>query len=214
LQTRVNDIAGFQTAIIPRPSLPGSGGGLPLQFVIKTDVDYAQIDQIADQLVESALASGRFSFLRKEVEFNRPKATLVIDRDRAADLGISMQDIGRNLAALLGDSYVNRFNLQGRSYKVIPQVDDLARFDTSKFQNYYLRTASGGQVPLSSLVRIEKSVEPGKRTQFQQLNSLTVSGSPASGHALGDAMAYMEQLASELFPRGFSHDYTGSSRQY
>lgn len=214
LQTMVNDIAGFQTAIIPRPSLPGSGGGLPLQFVIKTDADYAQIDQVADQLVDRALASGRFSFLSKEIEFNRPKATLVIDRDRAADLGISMQDIGRNLATLLGDSYVNRFNLQGRSYKVIPQVDDLARFDTSKFQHYYLRTASGGQVPLSSLVRIEKSVEPGKRTQFQQLNSLTVSGSPASGHALGDAMAYMEQLASEQFPRGFSHDYTGSSRQY
>src|SRR5690606_40901811 len=109
-----------------------------LQFVIKTDADYAQIDQVADQLVDRALASGRFSFLSKEIEFNRPKTTLVINRDRAADLGISMQDIGRNLATLLGDSYVNRFNLQGRSYKVIPQVDDLARFDTSKFQQYYL----------------------------------------------------------------------------
>lgn len=214
LQAKVNDIAGFQTAIIPRPSLPGSGGGLPLQFVIKTDADYTQIDQIADQLVNAAMASGRFSFLRKEVEFTRPKVTLVIDRNRAADLGISMEDIGRNLAALLGDSYINRFNLQGRSYKVIPQVDDLSRFDISKFRDYYLRTASGGQVPLSSLVHIEKSVEPSKRTQFQQLNSLTVSGSPAPGVALGDAMAHMEQLAQDLFPLGYSFDYTGSSRQY
>lgn len=214
LQTKVNDIAGFQTAIIPRPSLPGSGGGLPLQFIIKTDVDYAQIDLVADQLVNAAMESGRFSFLRKEVEFTRPKVTLVIDRNRAADLGISMEDIGRNLSALLGDSYINRFNLQGRSYKVIPQVDDLSRFDISKFRDYYLRTASGGQVPLSSLVHIEKSVEPSKRTQFQQLNSLTVSGSPAQGVALGDAMAHIEQLASELFPRGYTFDYTGSSRQY
>lgn len=214
LQAKVNDIAGFQTAIIPRPSLPGSGGGLPLQFVIKTDADYTQIDQIADQLVNTAMASGRFSFLRKEVEFTRPKVTLVIDRNRAADLGISMEDIGRNLAALLGDSYINRFNLQGRSYKVIPQVDDLSRFDISKFRDYYLRTTSGGQVPLSSLVHIEKSVEPSKRTQFQQLNSLTVSGSPAPGVALGDAMAHMEQLAQDLFPLGYSFDYTGSSRQY
>lgn len=214
LQAKVNDIAGFQTAIIPRPSLPGSGGGLPLQFVIRTDTDYIQLDQVADQLVNAAMASGQFSFLRKEIEFTRPMATLVIDRNRAADLGISMEDIGRNLAALLSDGYINRFNLQGRSYKVIPQVDDLSRFDISKFHEYYLRTASGGQVPLSSLLHIEKSVEPSKQTQFQQLNSLTVSGSPAPGVALGDAMAHMEQLARDLFPRGYSFDYTGSSRQY
>lgn len=214
LQAKVNDIAGFQTAIIPRPSLPGSGGGLPLQFVIRTDTDYIQLDQVADQLVNAAMASGQFSFLRKEIEFTRPMATLVIDRNRAADLGISMEDIGRNLAALLSDGYINRFNLQGRSYKVIPQVDDLSRFDISKFHEYYLRTASGGQVPLSSLLHIEKSVEPSKQTQFQQLNSLTVSGSPAPGVALGDAMAHMEQLARDLFPRGYSSDYTGSSRQY
>ncbi|WAK03925.1 efflux RND transporter permease subunit [Methylobacter sp. YRD-M1] len=214
LQAKVNDIAGFQTAVIPRPSLPGSGGGLPLQFVIQTDADYTQLDQVVDQLVDAAMASGQFSFLMKEVEFTRPKATLVIDRNRAADLGISMEAIGRNLASLLGDSYINRFNLQGRSYKVIPQLDDPSRLDISKFNTYYLRTASGGQVPLSSLVRIEKSVEPSKRTQFQQLNSLTVSGSPAPDIALGDAMAYMEQLAAGIFPRGYSFDYTGASRQY
>src|SRR5690606_20395782 len=148
LQDKVNDIAGFKTAVIPRPSLPGSGGGLSLQFVIKSDADYTQIDGVADLLVNAAMESGQFSFLQKEVEFTRPKATLVIDRNRAADLGISMEEIGRNLAALLSDGYINRFNLQGRSYKVIPQVDDPARLDTSKFYNYYLRTASGGQVPL------------------------------------------------------------------
>ncbi|MDO8843951.1 MAG: efflux RND transporter permease subunit [Methylicorpusculum sp.] len=214
LQAKVNDIAGFQTAIIPRPSLPGSGGGLPLQFVMITDADYQTLDKVADQIVSNAMQSGRFSFLMKDVEFNRPKATLVIDRDRAADLGLTMQEIGKNLATLLGGQYVNRFSLQGRSYKVIPQVDDLARLDISKFDNYYLRTASGGQVPLSSLVRIEHSVEPSKRTQFQQLNSLTLNGMMAPGVSLGDAMAYLEQEAEAVFPRGFSHDYTGSSRQY
>jgi multidrug efflux pump len=214
LQAKVNQIAGFQTAVIPRPSLPGSGGGLPLQFVIVTDADYSQLNQVADQLLDTAMQSGKFNFLRKEVNFDRPKAALVIDRDRAADLGLTMQEIGTNVATLLGGQYINRFNLQGRSYKVIPQVDDLARLDTSKFDNYYLRTASGGQVPLSSLVHIENSVEPGKRTQFQQLNSLTLSGTMAPGVALGDAMAYLEQQAEAIFPRGYSYDYTGSSRQY
>lgn len=214
LQAKANQIAGFQTAIIPRPSLPGSGGGLPLQFVIVTDADYNKLDQVAEQLLGKAMQSGQFNFLIKDVNFDRPKATLVIDRDRAADLGLTMQDIGANIATLLGGQYVNRFNLQGRSYKVIPQVPDLSRLDTSKFEHYYLRTASGDQVPLSSLVHIENSVEPSKRTQFQQLNSLTLSGMMAPGVALGDAMSYLQQQADEQFPRGYSYDYTGGSRQY
>jgi len=214
LQAKVGKIAGFQTAVVPRPSLPGSGGGLPLQFVMVTDADYTALDQVADQLVAKAMESGKFAFLNKDVSFDRPQTTLVINRDRAADLGIDMQEIGRNLATLLGGQYVNRFSLQGRSYKVIPQVDDLARMDISKLDNYYLRTSSGGQVPLSSLVTLKDSVEPSKRSQFQQLNSLTINGMMIPGVGLGDAMAYMEQLAEETFPRGFSYDYTGASRQY
>lgn len=214
LQAKVGKIAGFQTAVIPRPSLPGSGGGLPLQFVMVTDADYTALDQVADQLLEKAMQSGKFAFLMKDVNFNRPQTTLVIDRDRAADLGINMQDIGRNLAALLGGQYVNRFSLQGRSYKVIPQVEDLDRMDLSKLDNYYLRTASGGQVPLSSLLKLEHSVEPSKRTQFQQLNSLTINGMMTPNTGLGDAMAYLEETAQAIFPRGFSFDYTGASRQY
>ncbi|MCF6253027.1 MAG: efflux RND transporter permease subunit [Methylococcaceae bacterium] len=214
LQAKVNQIAGFQTAVIPRPSLPGSGGGLPLQFVIITDAGYAQLDQVADQLLNKAMQSGQFNFLMKTVNFNRPKVTLVIDRDRAADLGLTMEEIGSNLSTLLGGQYVNRFSFQGRSYKVIPQVADLSRLDTSVFENYYLRTASGGQVPLSSLVQIKNSVEPSKRTQFQQLNSLTLSGMTSPKVTLGDAMSYLEQQADEIFPRGYNFDYTGSSRQY
>ncbi len=214
LQAKVDRIAGFKTAVIPRPSLPGSGGGLPLQFVITTDADYKQLDQLADQLIGTAIKSGRFAFMMKDVEFTRPKATLVIDRNRAADLGLTMSDIGKNLSGLLGDRYVNRFSLLGRSYKVIPQVDDLSRLDTGKLDQFYVHTKSGGQVPLSSLIRIEKSVEPSKQTQFQQLNSLTVSAMMIPGVALGDAMAYLEQQAKETFPQGFSWDYTGASRQY
>ncbi len=138
----------------------------------------------------------------------------MIDRDRAADLGISMQEIGRNLAVFLGGNYVNRFSLDGRSYKVIPQVDQQFRLDAGQLGSYYLRTASGEQVPLGSLVHLDTSVEPSKRTQFQQLNSLTVQGLMTPGVTLGDAMAYLEGEARELFPRGYTWDYTGSSRQY
>ncbi len=214
VQAKVSQIAGFNTAVFPLPSLPGAGDGLPLQFVIVTDADYAQLEQVANGLIGTAMKSGRFIFMMKDVEFTQPKATLVIDRNRAADLGLTMSDIGKNLATLLGGSYVNRFSLLGRSYKVIPQVDDASRLDTSKFSQYYIRTASGGQVPLSSLVKIENSVEPSKRTQFQQLNSLTVSAMMTPGVALGDAMAFLEQEAKASFPKNFHWDYAGESRQY
>jgi multidrug efflux pump len=214
LQGRLGRVAGFQIAVFPRPSLPGGGRGLPLQFVIVSDADYDRIDQAADELIGRAMQSGRFAFLQKDVEITRPKATLVVDRDRAGDLGISMQQIGRSLSSFLGGSYVNRFSLEGRSYKVIPQVAQEFRLDTGKLGDYYLRAGSGAQVPLASLMHVETSVEPSKRNQFQQLNSLTVQGLMAPGVTLGDAMAYLDGEARDLFPRGYTWDYTGSSRQY
>ena len=136
---------------------------------------------MAGQIIGRGMASGKFLFLSKSVEFSRPKAVLVIDRDRAADLGISMADVGRNLATLLGGNYVNRFSLDGRSYKVIPQTEREFRLTPEILGDLYLRSARGDQVPLSSLVRIERSVEPNKRAQFQQLNALTIEGLMAPG---------------------------------
>ncbi len=207
-------VAGLQIAAFPRPSLPGSGGGLPVQFVITSDAGYQRLDEVAGQLIGTAMASGKFAFLQKSVEFTRPKTTVLIDRDRAGDLGISMDDIGRNLATLLGDNDVNRFSLEGRSYKVIPQVARQFRLDQAMLDNYYLHSDSGELVPLSSIVSFESSVEPSKRTQFQQLNAVTVEGVMANGVTLGEAVNTLEEQARQQFPRGFTWDYIGQSRQY
>ena len=214
VQQKLGAVTGLQTAAFPRPSLPGSGGGLPVQFVITSDAGYQRLDEVADQLIGTAMASGKFAFLQKSVEFTRPKTTVVIDRDRAGDLGISMANIGRNLATLLGNNDVNRFSLEGRSYKVIPQVAREFRLDQAMLDNYYLRSDSGELVPLSSVARFETSVEPSKRTQFQQLNAVTVEGVMANGITLGEAVNYLEEQARQQFPRGFTWDYMGQSRQY
>ena len=214
VQQKLGAVTGLQTAAFPRPSLPGSGGGLPVQFVITSDAGYQRLDEVADQLIGAAMASGKFAFLQKSVEFTRPKTTVVIDRDRAGDLGISMANIGRNLATLLGNNDVNRFSLEGRSYKVIPQVAREFRLDHAMLDNYYLRSDSGELVPLSSVARFETSVEPSKRTQFQQLNAVTVEGVMAAGITLGEAVNYLEEQARQQFPRGFTWDYMGQSRQY
>jgi multidrug efflux pump len=215
VQQGLNRVAGFQTAVFPRPSLPGAGRGLPLQFVITAPaVDYGQLTEVADELIGRGMASGKFAFLRKSIEFTRPMTTLVIDRDLAADLGISMEEIGRNLATMLGGNYVNRFNLGGRSYKVIPQAAQRFRLDHEMLDKYYIRTQSAELIPLSTLVAFEHSVEPNKRVQFQQLDSLTVEGVAAPGVTLGDALAFIEEQALEVFPLGFASDFAGESRQY
>ncbi len=215
VQQGLNRVAGFQTAAFPRPSLPGAGRGLPLQFVITAPaVDYGQLTEVADALIGRGMASGKFAFLRKSIEFTRPRTTLVIDRDLAADLGISMEEIGRNLATMLGGNYVNRFNLGGRSYKVIPQVTQDFRLDHEMLDKYYIRTQSTELIPISTIVSFEHSVEPNKRVQFQQLDSLTVEGVAAPGVTLGEALGFLEAQAGELFPLGFATDFAGESRQY
>ena len=214
LQEKLNRIAGLQTAVFQRPSLPGAGGGLPVQFVMTSDAPYEEMDAVADELLARANRSGQFQFMKKSIDFNRPKTTLVVNRNLAGDLGISMAEIGRDLSALLGGSYVNRFSLEGRSYKVIPQAAREFRDSTDIFDDHYLRSASGELVPMSSLVRFEQTVEPSERTQFQQLNSITLEGVMAPGVALGDALAYLEAISAEVFPRGYSFDFSGLSRQF
>ena len=233
VQGKLAKIAGFQTAVFPRPSLPGSGGGLPVQFVMTSDASYLELNNLANQLIGRAMGSGQFMFLMKDLQYSRPRTTLVIDRDRAGDLGISMANIGRNLATLLGGNDINRFSLEGRSYKVIPQVSRNYRLQPDMLKSYYIRpgtgelvesgsrqAASAGQqgtaqlIPLDAFITLKETVEPSQRTQFQQLNSLTLMGVMAPGVPLGDALAYLETSAREIFPRGFSWDYAGQSRQF
>ncbi len=214
LDSALSEVAGFQIAAFPRPTLPGSGGGLPVQFVITTSDSYENLDAIASDIQKRAMGSGEFLFLKKSIEVDRPVTDIRIDRERAADLGISMQQIGQNLSSLLGEGFVNRFNLQGRSYEVIPQVQRPFRLDEAMIGDYRIKTDSGEQVPLKSLVTFERSVEPSKRTEFQQLNSLTLEGKAAPGVSQGAALASLREHAEAVFPRGYGVDYTGQSRQF
>jgi len=214
LQFKLASIPGLQISTFPRPSLPGSGRGLPVQFVILSAADYAELDRNVDELLGTALASGKFIFLQKAVEFTRPKMNVVLDRNRAGSLGIDMEEIGQSLATFLGGNYVNWFNLEGRSYKVIPEVSPEFRTNYDMLQGYYVRGNGERLIPLSSLVSFEPSVEPSDRTQFQQLNSLILQGIPAPGVTMGDAIEYLDSEANKLLPREYSWDYAGMARQY
>ncbi|MFT4776438.1 MAG: multidrug efflux pump [Oleispira sp.] len=214
LQASVADITGLKTALFPIPSLPGSSGGLPFQFVLTSGSDFAQLDQIADDLVGVAMASGNFTFVQKSININKPVTRVKVDRERVADLGLSMQDIGQELGSMLGGGFISRFNMEGRSYEVIPQVERYARQTETALNDYFLRADSGELVPMGSVVSFEHDVEPSSRTQFNQLNSITIEGIPAASVPMGEAIGFMKTKAAGILPRGFSYDFKGESRQF
>ncbi|MHB8415924.1 MAG: efflux RND transporter permease subunit [Acidiferrobacteraceae bacterium] len=214
LQRKIARLTGIQAVAFQLPPLPGSVGGLPIQFVITSTASYRKINQVAGRLIGTAMKSGKFVFLSKDLRYDNPEVVLHINRNIAGSLGLSMQAIGTNLNALLGGNYVNRFDMAGRSYKVIAQVPDRLRANPDMLRTYYLRAASGALVPLSAVVTIEHRIEPEFLPQFQQLNSATIQGMMASGVSLGQGLSYLTRLAHRELPPGFGISYASQSRQY
>jgi multidrug efflux pump len=213
IQQALAQVAGFRTVAFQPPPLPGSNG-LPIQFAIGTTQSYDVLDGVAQKFLQQARQSGLFIFVDSDLRIDQPQSTVTIDRDKAALLGLKMSDIGAALGSMLGGGYVNYFSLDGRSYKVIPQVQQRFRLNTSQLLNYYIRTANGDSVPLSTVAHIVTKVVPESLNHFQQLSSATIQGVPAPGVSLGTAVDYLTNLAKTTLPQGFTVDYGGLSRQY
>jgi multidrug efflux pump len=211
LTTGINKITGIKAFVVNPPPLPGSQG-YPIQFVIKTTKPFSQLLDVSSQFIAEAQKSGMF-FLDNDLKIDQPQATVEIDRDKAAELGLTMNDVGNALSAMLGGGYVNYFSLGGRSYKVIPQVDQPSRLNADQLNQYYIRTANGTPVALSTLVKIKTETVPESLNHFQQLNSATVQGAEFPGVAPGAALDYLKNLAARTLPEGFTIDYGGEFRQ-
>lgn len=214
IQQQLAGIAGVRAVAFQRSSLPGGGHGLPIQFVIGTTQPYQQLDNISQTLMGKAMASGAFAFIDTDLKIDKPQINVEINREMAAQLGLTMSDVGNALGSMLGGDYVNYFSLSGRSYKVIPQVMQRYRLNADQLMNYYFTAADGTAVPFSTLVHLRPTVVPESLNHFQQLNSATISGVPAPGVTLGQALDTMDSLAKEVLPGDYSIDYAGESRQY
>jgi multidrug efflux pump len=214
LQPKVAGVTGAQVLSFALPSLPGSTGGPPFQFVVTTTADYPQLAQVLAEIQQEAQKSGLFIFTDTDLKFDTPQIELKLDHDKANRLGVSMSDIGGSLATLLGGNYVNRFNLYGRSYQVIPQVPRDYRLTADWLGRYQVRTSANSLVPLSSVATVEQSVQPNALTTFQQLNSATLQGVPFPGRTIGEVVDFIKTTANQKLPEGFSYDFQGESRQY
>jgi multidrug efflux pump len=200
-------------ATTPSP-LPG-GANFPVEMVISSTAEPREIYEFAQQLVQAAFQSGKFVFADTDLKYDLPEANIVFDRDKVGAMGLNLGQVGGDLATLLGGGYTNYFSIQGRSYKVIPQVKRVDRLTTDDLSNLYVTGPNGQPVQLSTFAKIETTVQPRSLNRFQQLNSATIQGLPNkfAGATTDDALKVLEKKAAEILPKGYTVDYIGESRQ-
>ena len=211
LQTSFNKIAGARVVAFQFPPLPGASG-LPVQFVITSTEPFQNLNNVAQAVLAKANEAKLFYFADVDLKLDKPQTTVVVDRDELATLGLTQQDFGNALGAGLGGGYVNYFSIAGRSYKVIPQVQQVDRLNPSDVLDFYLKTPSGGVIPASTVAHLKTEVVPESINRFQQLNSVTISG--VSGQAQGDVLTFLRNAVQEVAPSGYTVDYAGQSRQF
>ncbi len=198
-------------AVLP-PALPGAGN-YDVELVIKGPGTPEQMADYGAQLVGAAFASGKFMFADTDLKIDLPQVRVEVDRERVADLGLDLAEVGRQLAVLLAGNYVNRFNLEGRAYKVIPQVGGNSRAAASQLLDYKIQTRDGAQVPFSAVATLETTTAPRNLSRFQQADNFRVYGGIVPGYTKADGLATLEAAARAILPAGYTVDYAGESRQ-
>jgi multidrug efflux pump len=213
LQQKLNKLPAQRFAVFQQPSLPGAFG-LPVQFAIKTTEPAARLDDVSRAFLDTVVKSGMFMFIDTDLKIDAPQSVIEIDRDKTAQLGLTMSQVGASLGSLLGGGYVNYFSMQTRSYKVIPQVERISRLNPDQLLDYPIATVNGIPVPLSTIASIRQETVPETLNHFQQLNAATLAGVPAPGVSQAEALKYLQDLAARTLPQGYSVDYGGQLRQY
>jgi multidrug efflux pump len=210
---KASQVVGVRFIPILPPALPGSGEGFPVELVIVSTEQPARIAEFAQQLMGKAFTSGKFMYADTDLKFDQPQARVVFNRDKLRAQGVDLAQAGRDLSVLLGGNFVNRFSIQGRSYKVIPQVKRGERLTPDQLSEMYIGGGDGKLVPLSTFATLQTTTEPRELKRFQQLNAVRVQGAIPPGVSLDDALKYLETEAAKILPRGYTLDYAGESRQ-
>ncbi len=208
----LSQIPGIRVIPLTPPALPG-GGDFPVDLVIASPAEPERLNEIAQKLVQKAFASGMFIFADADLKFDQPQAEVVFDRDKVRSQGVELSQAGQDLSTLLGGNYVNRFSIQGRSYKVIPQIKRAERLAPEQLSQIYVTGSKDQLVPLSTFATLETTTQPRELKKFQQLNAVRIQGVIPPPVPLDQALRFLEDEARASLPQGFTIDYAGESRQ-
>ena len=209
---KLAEVPGVRVIPMTPAPLPG-GGDFPVDLVIASTADPRELVDIANALVGKAFASGLFMFADADLKFDQPQAEVVFDRDKVRSLGVDLGQAGRDLSAMVGGNYVNRFSIQGRSYKVIPQIERAERLNPDQLASIHVTGPDGRLVPLSTFATLRASTEPRDLKRFQQLNAVRIQGVIPPHVSLDQALSFLETEARAMLPPGFTIDHAGESRQ-
>ena len=211
VQRKLHEITGIQVFPVTPPALPG-GGQFPVEFILASTAEPEEILQFTKDIQLKAIKSGMFAFPPMiDVKIDQPQSELVIDRDKVADLGLNLEQVGSDMTAMLGGNFVNRFNISGRSYKVIAQIARVDRLNPDQLKDIYITGSNGNLIPLSTVARIRNTTVPRALNRFQQLNAVKLSG--VAIRPLDEALHFLEAEAAKILPKGYVIDYSGESRQ-
>jgi multidrug efflux pump len=208
----LSQIPGIRVIPLTPPALPG-GGDFPVDLVIASPAEPERLIEIAGQLVQKAFASGLFIFADADLKYDQPQAEVVFDRDKVRSQGVELSQAGQDLSTLLGGNYVNRFSIQGRSYKVIPQIKRAERLAPEQLSQIYVTGSKDQLVPLSTFATLQTTTQPRELKKFQQLNAVRIQGVIPPPVPLDQALRFLEEEARASLPQGFTIDYAGESRQ-
>jgi multidrug efflux pump len=214
VQKEVTNVAGLKAQTFTPPTLPGAGGNFGVQVVVSSTQPPEQMLKVVNNFLGKLRDSGKFIYTDTNLKYDKPQVTVELDRNKVADLGLNMSDVGGDLASMLGGGYINYFSLGGRSYRVIAQTRREARLNPEQLENYHIKTGGGKTVPLSTVAHLSKKVIPESLYRFQQLNSAQITAVQTPGMTIGDALKVVQDTAATTLPKGYSLGYSGQSRQY
>ncbi len=210
LSEKLMQITGVQhPAFLPDP-LPAAGT-FPVEFVVAGTLPPDQLLELAQKVVEKAMASGQFAFLETDVKIDQLREEIVLDREKISAMGLDLRSVGADLQNMIGGNFVNRFNYDGRSYKVIPQISRSQRLTPEQLDRIQIRGPGEKLLPLSSVAELRRSLEPRSLNRFNQLNAIKIQG--IAPRSLSAGLAELEKAAGEVLPKGVSWLYAGQSRQ-
>ncbi|MDQ8195727.1 efflux RND transporter permease subunit [Coraliomargarita sp. SDUM461004] len=212
VQQSLGSIAGVNLFATTPDPLPGGAENFPMNFLLLSTAEPEQILEVAQQLQQKATMSGMFAFPPIiDTKIDQPQARFSVNRDMVSALGLDLRQVGADLGAMVGGGYVNRFNIGGRSYKVIPQIEREARLNPDQLQDIYITGGQGELIPLSTVADLDYSAQPRSLNRFQQFNAVKLSG--IAIRPLDEALSFLEKEADALMPEGYRYDYSGEARQ-
>ena len=214
LQPKVGALPGVNAFLITPPSLGQGFRSRPLTYVIQTSDSYENLNAVTRQMLAEMAKNPGIIAPDADLRLNKPELRISVNRERAADLGVSVDVVARAIETMLGGRTVTRYKRDAEQYDVIVQTEARGRTTPENIDSIYVRGRNDAMIPLSSLVNVKESVSPRELNHFGQRRSVTITANLSPDYSLGEALKFMDDTAAKVLKPGYTTDLNGTSREF